>query len=122
VPVDLDNQLLWKFHLHVEGFVSTLPFGVWMRFSPHFIEGLCKLCSIFPGKVAYLVLKSSAVSLALSICRRRLALSTVATRTWRVGDKGEALNECEELLLADRRMGTSETVETGIVLGQLGAS
>jgi len=49
-------------------------------------------------------------------------LSTVATRTWRVGDKGEALNECEELLLADRRMGTSETVETGIVLGQLGAS
>lgn len=77
-----------------------------MGFSPHFIKHLCSLCSIFPGDVAYLVLKSSAVSLALSICRRRLALSTVAPRTWRVEDKEKALNESQELALGDQGTGT----------------
>lgn len=46
--------------------------------------------------MAYLVLKSSAVSLALSICSRRLELSTVATNTWAVKDK-----QCQEFLLAE---------------------
>lgn len=81
-----------------------------MGFSPHFIKRLCRLHCIFPGNVAYLVLKSSAVSLALSICRRRLALSTVATRTWRVEDKEKALNESQELLLADQGMAAQVTL------------
>lgn len=105
MPIDLANLLLWKLSFTLKALSPHCPFGFWMGFPPHFIKCLCRLCSIFPGNVAYLVLKSSAVSLALSICRRRLALSTVATRTWRVKDKAKALNECQELLLADQGMG-----------------
>lgn len=91
---DLGNWLLWKSHLHFEGFVSKLPFWVWDgNFFPLFIKHLCRPCSLFPGDVTYLVLKSSAVSLALSICSRMLALSTVAPRTWRREDEKIALDE-----------------------------
>ena len=91
---DLGNWLLWKSHLHFEGFVSKLPFWVWDgNFLPLFTKNLCRPCSFFPGDVTYLVLKSSAVSLALSICSRRLALSTVAPRTWQGKDEKKALDE-----------------------------
>lgn len=53
---DLGNWLLWKSHLHFEGFVSKLPFWVWDgNFLPLFTKNLCRPCSFFPGDVTYLL-------------------------------------------------------------------